>query len=71
MKPTIGRIVCYQDPDTNSVMPGIINSIESDGSLNITVFYKSGETSGRFSVKKMVAGPRDAEPGTWWWPERV
>lgn len=19
----------------------------------------------------MVAGPREAEPGTWWWPERL
>jgi hypothetical protein len=71
MKPTLGRIVHYQDPDTNPIMAAIVNSIEADGALNLTVFYKSGETSARFCVMKMVAGPKEAEPDTWWWPERL
>jgi hypothetical protein len=74
MTPSIGRIVHYADPDSGKHLAGIITGFEDNGSFNITVFHKNGETSARFSLttdKHQAKGPDEAESGQWWWPPRV
>lgn len=42
MKPSIGRIVHYQIDEVDqpaATVPAIVNSINGDGSLNLTCFY--------------------------------
>lgn len=68
MKPTIGRIVHYMDSQ-GTVVPGMITVVYPDGAINITAFYPNKEDY--IKNRYMAAGPREAEPGQWWWPERI
>ena len=69
MQPSIGRIIHYQTNSAQSHMwPAIINEIKADGTLGIWVFASNGGF--QTETKTMAAGPNDAEPGQWWWPER-
>ena len=71
MKPSIGRIVIYK---TNSaqpyVYPAIINKIDpTNGEIGLHVFEP--DAGFQTTAKSMAEGPRQAEPGQWWWPERI
>lgn len=74
MNPSIGRIVHYMNHD-GMTHPAIITEvIHSDKGtqprLTLTVFKPAITMPSIISIA-MAAGPRDAEPGQWWWPERI
>lgn len=68
MKPSIGRIVQYK-LESEYVFPAIITAFVND-EVTLTVFTIDATTSGVKS-SSMAAGPREAKPGQWWWPERI
>ena len=66
MKPSVGRIVHYQDhADTR---PAIVVTVGVEEQLDLTVFRPGGEMVGLYDVKH---DERAKKPGTWRWPERV
>lgn len=74
MKPTLGRIVHYFDPDSKKILAGIVTSFEENDKFNITVFYPSGETSARFSLtvdEDQAKIPKEAKIGQWFWPPMI
>jgi hypothetical protein len=78
MKPTLGRIVHCMTAD-GAISPAIITRFHDDklgpnGEEVVNVYLFKDEPSDvpeRAHEIHMVAGPREAQPGTWWWPERL
>lgn len=68
MKPTIGRIVNYKHTSIE-VLAGLIIAINQDGTVALQLFRLDDNYQNK-SVT-MAAGPREAAPGQWWWPDRL
>jgi hypothetical protein len=68
-KPTIGRIVHYKQ-DEQQTWPAMIVQVD-DGDLTLHVFTIDGFKTVEVEDRDMAEGPRQAQPGQWWWPERI
>lgn len=55
------RIILYRT-DPNKYSPALVNAVNEDGSVNLTVFRPGGDTG---LVEKVTKGP---EIGQWEWP---
>lgn len=67
MKPTIGRIVHYNDHGTT--LPAIITAVHANGLVNLKIFEDGHSTQ---SWKQSVPQANStAEHGAWRWPEKV
>lgn len=65
-KPTIGRIVLVTHE--NDEAPAVINRVESDTAVAVTVFPYGGAPYPRTVVNQSADGER--EEGCWRWPPR-
>lgn len=70
MKPTIGRIVIFNEgTETSPDFPAIIVRVFSDTCVNLHVFRDDGGSSLRTSV--LLAVPGQEQTGmNWRWPNR-
>jgi hypothetical protein len=55
----------------DGVQRGDVQDITDDNSVHLLCFTPGNQVQYQEFNVPMVAGPRDAQPGTWWWPERV
>lgn len=77
-KPSIGRIVHYQDPETGTTIAAMITAVH-DGGVNLTTFAP-GKMTGYIAVGPRAAGvnppaavvafAKTPTPGCWNWPPR-
>lgn len=63
MKPTLGRIVLFNNGGTQEV--AIVIAVHQGGTVNLSTVNAGGTWSSRSSV------PEGTEPGTWMWPPRA
>lgn len=73
MKPSIGRIVHIRTI-AGETTPGIITKVNDDTNINVYAFTDEPTDEDeplRVHGIEQVSGPRDAYPGSWWWPERI
>lgn len=75
MKPTVGRIVHYRQPDNEPAVNGtkvhaaIVTRVWSDSVVNLQVFFDSGPVEPVTSVE--VERPEEEGAGRrWFWPPR-
>lgn len=73
MKPTIGRIVHIMTSE-NKIWPAIIIEAK-EAKMTVQIFDggPGGTSTMTFTGTAMVSavGPKEAEAGQWWWPERI
>lgn len=70
MTPTIGRIVHYKTHDGAKLPAIVIAVVDHLNHLDLTVFGNNATLTAATNVE-MAAGPDTAQPGQWWWPERI
>lgn len=68
-QPTIGRIVHYKNHE-GETWPAMIIRVNEEGLL-LRVFEAQSQDNASCKAGDMAAGPREAENGQWWWPERL
>lgn len=69
MKPVLGKLVLYQAPASDGVkepMPALVNGLNSDGTVNLVVFPRSGLLFAAH-VRELTVDRR-IEAGGWFWP---
>lgn len=70
-KPTIGRIVHYVNRRCiPSVIPALIQCVNSDGTVNLVIFYETGEVNMQCGTFMRDVSQGDLS-GQWKWPDRV
>lgn len=66
MKPTVGRIVHYVDPESYDHDAAIVTKVNGDGTVNLKVF---GPTDTEWRATE-IPESNDHIAFTWHWPER-
>lgn len=68
IKPTIGRVVLYKDPDSEQPVPALITYVYSDRMINIGGFNKHGTPFCRTSVTLCQDDERPDNYDAFWMP---
>lgn len=74
MNPYVMPAIITATKDTlwpEGVERGDVPGITDDNHVHLTCFTPGKQVTYQEFDVPMATGPREAQPGQWWWPERV